>query len=299
MCVTLAYQRPGRLQAIAEALFSTVVWASSFIFVKEGLHYMGPLTISGVRYLLAFFMLAPLLMRDATWRRVSRREWYYLVAIGLTAYAIGSGMLYWGLKYLSVTTSAFLSALTPLPVLVVGIIWLREYPTGIQVVGVIVSLLGVWLFFGLEPLDLSWVGVALTLVSMVGYTAFALLGRAVAREARVNTLVLTTIPLGIGGALLTLVGLLIEPAPVLTTASIAILAWLSIVNSALAYFTYNHALQTLTALEMNVMFNLITPLAAVMSALWFGERLNAWQVAGILITTVGIVMVQMRTNGRG
>lgn len=258
---------------------------------------MGPLIMSGMRYLLAFLVLLPLLASDPTWRRMSRGEWAYLVAIGVTAYALGSGMLYWGLEYLTATTSAFLSALTPLPVLVISMIWLREWPTIVQVIGVIVSLLGIWLFFGLIPLGLSWIGVGLTMLSIVGYTAFAVLGRAVAREARVNTLVLTTIPLGIGGLVLTIAGVLVEPVPVFNRTGIGILAWLALINSALAYFVYNHALQTLTALEMNVMFNLITPLAAIMSVAWLGESLNIWQIMGIIVTTLGVIMVQMSPRG--
>lgn len=296
MRIALVQRRPGRFQALAEALVAITIWASSFIFVKVGLAYMGPLIMSGLRYLLAFAVLLPLLLADPSWRRMSRREWAYLVAIGVTAYALGSGMLYWGLEYLSATTSAFLSALTPLPVLVVGILWLKEWPTPIQVVGVVVSLLGIWFFFGRIPLP-SWVGIGLTALSIVGYTAFAILGRAVARDGLVNTLVLTTIPLGVGGLVLTLGGLLAEPLPVLNRASVGILLWLALINSALAYFVYNHALQTLTALEMNVMFNLLTPLAAIMSVAWLGESLHPWQIIGIVVTTLGVIMVQMRPGG--
>lgn len=297
MRIALAEQRPSRVQALVEAFAAISIWASSFLFVKMGLAYMGPLFISGVRYLLAFLLLLPLLLADPSWRRLGRREWGYLIAIGLTAYALGSGMLYWGLKYLTATTSAFLSALTPLPVLVVGILWLREWPTRWQVTGVVVSLAGIWFFFGLEPLELSWLGIGLTALSIVGYTAFAILGRAVAREALVNTLVLTTIPLGIGGGVLTAAGLLFEPSPTINVTSLSIIAWLTIINSAVAYFIYNHALQTLTALEMNVMFNLITPMAAIMAVIWLGESLNIWQVIGIVVTTVGVIMVQMRPAG--
>ncbi len=297
MRITLARERPGKFQALVEAFLVTTIWASSFIFVKVGLAYMGPLTLAGVRYLIAFLLLLPLLVADRSWLRLGRQEWAYLIAIGLTAYALGNGMLYWGLKYLTPTTSAFISALTPLPVLVAGILWLREWPTPIQVVGVLVSILGVWFFFGRVPGEISPIGVGLTVLSIVGFTAFGILGRAVARDALVNTLVLTTVPLGIGGTLLTAAGLAVEPMPLFTVESVGILAWLAVVNSAFAYLVYNHALQTLTALEMNVMFNMITPLTAIMSVLVLAEPLYDWQVLGIALTTVGVIMVQMGPSG--
>ena len=293
MNLTLSRARPAHL----EALLTTVIWASSFIFVKLGLEYIGPFTLSGIRYILAFLILLPLLREDTSWRRMGRREWAYLTAIGLTAFTVGNGMLYWGLKYLPATTSAFLSAFTPLPVLVAGIIWLRERPTLIQVVGVLLSIWGAWLYFSRSVEVTSLLGVVLTLISLLGFTLFSILGRAMARTREVSTLVLTTIPLGIGGLPMLVIGPFIEGMPRFTPASVGIILWLALINSALAYLIYNHALQSLTALEMNVMFNLITPITAVLAFFLLGERLTWLQGVGLIVTTVGVGLVQVHSSG--
>ena len=60
----------------------------------------------------------------------------------------------------------------------------------------------------------------------------------------------------------------------------------------LAYVLYNHSLQTLTALEMNVMLNL-TPLGTALLAWWLlGEKLGFVQIIGMVIMIVGVVFVQ-------
>ena len=47
--------------AIIEGLLVTIIWASSFVFVKMALAYMGPLTIAGLRYFIGFLILLPFL----------------------------------------------------------------------------------------------------------------------------------------------------------------------------------------------------------------------------------------------
>jgi drug/metabolite transporter (DMT)-like permease len=49
--------------------------------------------------------------------------------------------------------------------------------------------------------------------------------------------------------------------------------WLAAVNTALGYILYNHALQVLTAFEMNVMLNLSPLWTALMAWFLLSERL--------------------------
>ena len=51
--------RSGRIAALLEALLATIIWASSFVLVKMILSNIGPLTIAGLRYFLAFLILLP------------------------------------------------------------------------------------------------------------------------------------------------------------------------------------------------------------------------------------------------
>jgi len=298
MHLTISRERPGRVLAIGEALVVTVIWASSFIFVKVGLAYMGPLTMAGIRYVLAFLLLLPLLRRaEIPWRQLPASVWVRLSLIGVTAYTLGNGMLYWGLRYLSATTSAFLVSLTPLFVLAASLIWLREIPARLQWIGVGLTALGSVLYFtdglaGGEPL-----GLLLTGVSVLAFTVFGILGREIARDGTVGTLMLTALPLGLGGLPLFIAGPLVEGWPTLSWPAISIVLWLAVVNSAIAYLLYNHALQVLTAVEMNVTLNLSLLVTAAMSWLFLQERFVMTQVVGIIAMAIGVALVQLRRLG--
>jgi len=278
---------------------ATTIWASSFVFVKIGLEYMGPLTIAGFRYFLAFLVLLPFLIRKGTIRQpISREIWRRLFAIGISAYTVGNGALFWGLKYLPATTVSFLMSLSPLLMLIGGAVWLKEIPTRWQVVGIIVSLLGSVLFFSSGLKSGEPVGIVIVIVGLIGFMLFGILGREIAKVKQLDTITLTTIPLAIGGGILLLIAFPLEGMPLLSTKSVGIVLWLAIVNTALAYVLYNHSLQILTALEMNVMLNL-TPLGTALLAWWLlSERLGFVQIIGMVVMIIGVIFVQRTHNNQ-
>jgi len=285
--------KPSRLLAIAESLLVTAIRASSVVFVKIGLDYMGPLTTAGLRYCLAFVILLPFVARNGNAiHSISRRSWIRLFIIGISACTIGNGALSWGLKYIPATTGSFLASLIPLFVLFAGILWLKEIPTYRQVAGVIVCLIGGAFFFslGLRPGEPR--GIIIVLVGLSGYVLFDVLGREVARERQVDTLALTAIPLAIGGGCLLLIALFVEGIPHLSMPAWGVVLWLAVVNTALANAIYNHSLRVLTALEMSVMFNLAPLVTALLAWVLLQERLDGVQVAGIVTVIIGVLLVQ-------
>jgi len=288
-----------RIVAIGESALATAIWASSFIFVKIGLEYMGPLTIAGFRYFLAFLVLLPFLVRKGTIRQpISRDLWLRLFVIGISAYTVGNGALFWGLKYLPATTVSFLMSLSPLIILIGGVVWLKEIPTRLQVFGVIVSLFGSALFFSSGLQAGEPIGIVIVFVGLIGFMLFGIFGREIAKVKQLDTMTLTTVPLAIGGGVLLVIAFPLEGIPILSTKSIGIVLWLAIVNTALAYLLYNHSLQTLTVLEMNVMLNL-TPLCTALLAWWLlSERLGFVQIIGMIVMIIGVIFVQRVNNNQ-
>ncbi len=171
-------------------------------------------------------------------------------------------------------------------------IWLKELPTRLQLVGVVIGLLGGVLFFspGLsagEPL-----GLAIVAVGLLGNAAYGLLGRALARGGRVDTLSLTAIPLALGGLLLFPFALLIEGVPTFVPQAWALVMPLAVINTAVAYVLYNHALKVLAAFEVSVILS-INPLVTALWG-WFllSERLQSFQILGMAVVIIGVALVQ-------
>jgi len=286
-----------RRLALIGALLVTIIWSSTFVIVKMGLESLGPLTIAGLRYLIGSLVLAPfLLLRKSSRAPVSKKLWPKLILIGISAYTIGNGALFWGLKYIPATTGSFLMSMIPLLVLFGGAILLKEIPTRWQILGVILSLFGSGLFFssGLMPGEPQ--GVVVLVIGLLGIMAFSLLGRGIARDKELDTLRLTTLPLLIGGGVSLLLALAVEGLPLITWRGFLIVSWLAIINTAGGYMLYNHSLQELTALEMNMVMNLSPLFTALLGWILLGETLSLIQIIGILVVIGGVILVQISAN---
>jgi drug/metabolite transporter (DMT)-like permease len=282
-----------RLIALGESLLVTLIWASTFVVVKIGLETLGPLTIAGLRYFLGAVVLLPFLIKRKSLKTpISKELWLRLILIGVSAYTIGNGALFWGLKYVPATTGSFLMSLIPLLVLAGGALLLREIPTRWQIFGVFLSLFGSVLFFssGMSPGEPK--GIVIVGVGLIGFLAFSLLGRGIARDGKLDTLTLTALPLAIGGMLSMLLALIVEGIPQFTPKSIMIVLFLAVVNTSLGYLLYNHSLRELTALEMNTVLNLSPIFTALLSWVLLGETLGAIQILGMMVVIVGVIFVQ-------
>ena len=256
---------------------------------------LGPLTIAGLRYFLAFIVLLPfMILKRRAIRNITATTWSHLALTGLSAYTIGNGALFWGLKYLPATTTSFLMGLSPLLILFGGVIFLKEVPSRLQIIGVLIALVGNAIFFssGLQPGEP--LGLAIVALGLLGFSAFGVLGRGLARDNRTDTIHLTGIPLGIGGGLLLLIALPLEGWPIFNQKVLLIVLWLAIINTALAYNLYNHALKTITALEVNVFLNLSPLGTAALAWILLGEWLSSVEIFGVVVVIVGVTLVQLK-----
>ena len=282
-----------RYLAIGLSLAVTIIWSSTFVIVKIGLETLGPLTIAGLRYFIGALVLLPFMLFQKSQRKpITRNLWLRLILIGISSYTIANGALFWGLQFIPATTGSFLLSMMPLFVLVGGAVFLKELPTRWQLFGVVLSLLGSGLFFS-SGLDLGETrGMWIVVIGLFGFMSFILIGRGVAREKILDTLTLTTLPLFIGGAVTIILALFLEGIPQFTRIGLLAVLWLAVINTALGYFLYNHALRDLTALEMNTIMNLSPLMTALLSWLILGDKLRIIQLTGMIVVIVGVIFVQ-------
>ena len=83
--------------------------------------------------------------------------WLQLLMMGLAAYPVGNGLLFWALQYLSPAVGAFSTSPSPFLVLALGALVLREWPTRRQRLGLGVMTAGSVTFFTIRwPAEAWW-----------------------------------------------------------------------------------------------------------------------------------------------
>lgn len=291
------------------ALLVTVLWSSSWVLIRIGLRdepHLPPLPFAGLRYLLAFLCLLPFALGSAknrvALRNVSPRGWGELAVLGVFLYALAQGGQFAALALLPSATVSLVLNLTAPFVAVIGVFALREHPTRLQWAGMAVALAGILTYFGLTtgkatPLPAGqWLGLGAAVIGMVSNVLGAIFGRRINRETHLSPLLVTTISMGIGAILLLIGGFTAQGIAVPTARGWAIIAWLAVVNTAVAFTLWNVSLRVLTALESSLILSTMMIQICLLSWLLLHETLTPWRIAGVLLTGLGVLLVQWRRS---
>lgn len=282
-----------RLTALGLGLLASFLWASSFVIIKVGLTYIGPLSMGGFRYFVGFLILLPIMLRPnhhTAWPS-SWRVWLQLTVVGVAAYPIANGLLYWGLTQITPTTSSFLFNLTPFLVLALGILALRELPALGQWAGMALIAAGIVVFFALPLGQGETIGVIATIGAALAFAWYNVQARALARTGRLGSITLTALPLGIGGALHIAFALLVEGPPRWDPLALLVVVWLASFNTALAYTAWTRALGALKAFELSVLMTVMPAETALIAWLALGEDFPVHKLLGIALVIPGVLLV--------
>jgi drug/metabolite transporter (DMT)-like permease len=291
------------VRSILQALFVTFLWSTSWVLIKIGLEEIPALTFAGLRYSLAFLLLVPLLLRLEMRRaivRLSRRDWAMLVVLGLVTYALTQGAQFLALARLPAQTTSLVLSFSPVVVALLGASMLSELPSRIQIAGVLLFLIGAATF--LYPAQFSaeqFVGLIIAVIGLLANAFAAVLGRWVNRSATLPVAVVTLVSMGAGSLALLGAGVTVQGLPELSLRGWAIVAWLAAVNTAFAFTLWNMTMRELTAMESSIINNTMLIQIAVLAWLFLGESLGAREVLGLVIASLGTLVVQMAATRKG
>ena len=287
----------GRFLGVVEALIVTFLWSSSYILVKIGLNQIQipPLTLVALRYIVASAVLIPLALRKGCSSMLGDSKILTRIAIlGLTGYTIAQGFQCLGLFYLPAVSVTFILNFTPVFVLVMGVFALDERPTKIQLGGMALVLVGAYLFFN-DPLSGSnLVGVLITLISGLGWASYMVYSRYTFVREDFDLLGLTAFSMGAGTLILVAAALVFEGVSSVPLSGWGIIAWLGVVNTALAFFLWNHTLRRLAAFETSVLQNTMLIQIAVLSWLFLGEQFTSMKLVAMVLVFFGVLIVQLK-----
>lgn len=284
--------------AVLQALLVTFLWSTSFVLVKFGLDDIQPLTFAGLRYFTAFICLLPVALQPA--RRpefaiLTRQDWRNLAILGVIFYSITQGAQFFSLKYLPAATVSLMLNCSAIVIIAMGVFFLQEYPSRLQLFGTAIFFIGVLVYF--YPVSLprtEMIGLGIALIQVFTTSIGAVMGRFINRANRLPALVVTTVSMGIGSALMLVVALLSEGLPALSMQNIMLILWLAVVNTAFAFTLWNHVLRSLSATEASIINNTMLIQIALLAWLFLGEDLSAQKIAGMLLVAAGIWRVQWR-----
>jgi drug/metabolite transporter (DMT)-like permease len=255
---------------------------------------LSPLTFAGLRYGCAAVVLWIWVLATPARRHVAalgRRDVVGLALLGVGFYAVTQGAQFVAIDNQPAATTSLVLSLTPLAVVWVGARTIAERASGRQLGGSALVAAGAWIYFAGE-LAATTIGMVAALVGLAANTISSVAGRSVNRRAAQPPVVVTAVSMTIGAALLMIVGTGLDGLPVLTLRAGLIVAWLAVVNTALAFTLWNLSLRHLSAVESSGINNLMLIQIAVLAWIFLGEAPGLWGFVGIGVVSTGVFLTQ-------
>lgn len=290
--------QPARLTAVLLALFVVFLWATSWVLIKMGLQEIPALTFAGLRYVLAFIFLLPFairIQRRPSAVRITRYMWGQLIILGLLLYALTQGAVFLALAYLPAVTTNLLWSFSTVIVALFGVLWLAERPTSFQWIGIVLATLGALIYFYPVSLPQSFqIGIVVSVIGVLANAGAVIFGRKINRSRELHPLMVTAASMGIGAIVLLVAGIAIQGLPTIGLTGWAIIAWLALVNTAVAFTLWNYTLQTLSATESSIINGTMLIWIPLLAVIFLDEQVTPKELLGLIAAGIGTLIVQLR-----
>jgi len=287
----------------ALAILACLLWSSAFVTAKQALEHQTPLTLAGMRFVLAGLIQIPLCGSLLAPFRMIRREFGTVLLVSLfhTIYLYSTFFI--GLQWVRGAEAAIMIGVGPLASVLMAHLLMHDdkmqrrtlVGIGFGMGGVILISLAAkpWNPVGLKELFGLMLLLSGAVVSATGNIVVA------KRKGGLNPIVLNSAQMLIGGPVLLLIALPIEGVPnlALPLAFYGQLLWLSII-SATAFGIWFHLLSKTKVSKLNL-WKFIIPLSgAILSWIFIpSESPTLPSIIGMALIITGLVTGQ-RINKR-
>jgi drug/metabolite transporter (DMT)-like permease len=287
----------------ATAIIITVIVLISMslgnVFSKMALQDVNPLTMTWVTVAIGMIVMTiyTFVIRKERIPVMSRQVWLMIIAIGVFNFVTGRIASMYALSFLPATTSTYLSNFIGFITMGMSIFILKESPTVFQVLGAVVALTGLRVFFQTVPAPSEMLGVLLIAISITGvaYTNNIARKLAITTNNSISNNVVSTLAILIGGGVTVLIGLIVDPQIKVTGwVNWGIIFYIGIVSIAIGLTVWNHILRILRSYEASVLGASTVIWTALLAVPFLGEKLNIHQIMGISLMLTGLILVQIR-----
>lgn len=287
-----------RIIGLILLILTIIMWGISFISIKITLNVFPPLSLAFYRFVIASIILYPIMKLVAPKEKLLKKDIPLMsvaAIIGITIYFFFENN---GILRISASAASVIIAFMPAVAVFGEIVFLKKPPKLIAVMGIILSIFGVYLVIG---------GDIATGGSLSGY--FYMLGAAIS----FSIYLVITKPLfdtysditvsfyqSLFGCIAFIPFLGFEKVSwgLLNTNISLHFIFLAILCSGIATYFYMYALNNLGVTISAVFMNLIPVVTFIVSYLWFGETPNGIQILGATVVILSVTIVTLNEKNK-
>ena len=277
----------------------SVIWGTTWLFIKIGLQDLPPLSFAGIRFVIAVLVLFLIIAIERAPLPRTKREIALIAGTGGLAFAVNYGLLFWGEQYISSGLAAVLQATIPAFGLVIANFHLpNERITVLKLCSVMLGIAGVAVIFSDQLRISGTLALAGSAAIVVGALCAAYSNVLIkAYGINLRPTVLSAGQMLCGLFPLLIVGAWTEGSPLefrWTWLAVVSLLYLALVGSVAAFWLYYWLVKNMDVTK-TMMISLVTPLVAVtLGWIALGERLEWRTLAGGALIMISVSLVLAR-----
>ncbi|MGJ4895116.1 DMT family transporter [Bradyrhizobium oligotrophicum] len=273
---------------------TALCWAGNAIVGRLAAGHIPPVTLSFLRWSLAFLIILPL-----AWKQL-RQDWPairsklgVMIALSVTGIGAFNTLQYWSLEYTQALNTLLLQSGGPLIVALWSMLLLRVHLTLAQAIGIVLSMVGVLLILTRgHPAALTDIsfnkGDLIFLVAMAVFGFYSVL---TIKRPQIHGLSMVAFTFGCGAA--SLIPLLIwelntRPVMALDTQNLLSLLYVAIFPSTIAYLCFNRGVLLIGANRAAPFFHVVPVFGSIMAFVFLGERPQIFHVIGFALVLSGV-----------
>ncbi|MTH99124.1 DMT family transporter [Roseibium sp. RKSG952] len=281
------------LRAIAMGLIFAFIWSSAFTSARIIVSDASPLFSLALRFLISGVIGVTIARAMGQSWRLTRSQWYATFLFGICQNALYLGLNFYAMQTVEASVAAIIASTMPLLVALAGWLLFGEKLRPLGVIGLLAGFAGVALIMSSRiSAGIDMFGVMLCGLGALALTLATLAVRGATSGG--NFMMVVGLQMLVGSAILFVAAPLFETIYIHLTVPFALaFTYTTLFPGLLATLIWFLLLNRIGATRAAT-FHFLNPVFGVaIAAILLGERLGALDVIGVLVTTIGILAVQL------
>lgn len=275
----------------------SLIWGSTWLFIRISLKSFPPFFSAGLRFLVAALVIYIIMAYKKIPFQLDRQSFFYYTVLALFSFVIPFGLVYWGGQYVTSGLSAVLFAVFPFFVAGFTIYMFPSETLGAgKIGGMLLGFAGICLMFYrdlLSGLDTYVLGMLAIVLSSLIQAWIALFVKKYC--SYMHPLVMNLVPMGMSAVIYLLASPLIDDLNTVKfdLSGVGAVLYLGIFGSVVTFTLYYYLIKRINIILLSLIAFITPVIALILGWLIEAERLNHAQQLGSAIILAGIILANL------
>jgi drug/metabolite transporter (DMT)-like permease len=279
-------------------IFQQFIASTTHIFAKNLTFELPPTLVLLARSFIATLLfIAILLLRKQNPFSVQRKDIPKFILLGILNIPLNQFLFFVSIKLTTAPNVALAYALSPVFILLIAVLFLKEKVTFLQVLGILLSFVGIGLILiekGISFRSEYFLGNLVAIAASISWSLYSTYGKPLIKKY--GSIYTTSLGMFFGFLLYLPISFAyndLSNLSIISTTHWLQIAYLAIMTSGLAYLIWYYALKRYPASSIGVFNNLQVVFTTILSVIFFGQVLTKIYIFGGILVIIGVTITQM------